>query len=101
MFCLMLFHSEVTSLTTLNIRIPMKDIAQTNVVVGMGTMLNKFGMDRQTHFGCHVCPITFLSVESRLFIPHIYHMLYLGHSVAQGNRVKMFVGKHRISISID
>ena len=81
-------------------QIPVKDIVCTNMVVGMGTTLHKFQVDGEPIWlpclSCHLLP-----TEIHLFSPQTYHMLYGGRSVVQGGRVEMFVGEHRISISID
>ena len=81
-------------------QIPVKDIARTNMVIGIGTTLHKFRVNGEPIW-LPCLSYHLPSAEIRLFSPQTYHTLYGGHSVVQGDRVKMFVGEHRISISID
>ena len=75
-------------------------IARTNMVVEMGTMLHKFQVDGEPIW-LPCLSYHLPSAEIRLFSPQTYQTLYGGHSVFQGDRIEIFVGEHRISISID
>ena len=80
--------------------IPVKDISKTNIVIGIGTMLNRFYMDGEPVFlpclSYHL-PLT----EVRLFSPQVYHTLYGGHSTVSGDHVTKFIDNMEIRITID
>ena len=81
-------------------QIPVKDIAHTNMVVGMGTTLHKFQVNgKPIWLPCLSYHLP--SAEICLFSLQTYHTLYGGHSVVQGGRVECLLSEHRISISID
>ena len=81
-------------------RIPVNDIARTNMVIGIGTTLHKFRMKGEEIF-LPCLSYHLPSADIRLFSPQTYHTLYGGHSTVFGDRIEKFIDNLNITIEID
>ncbi len=92
------FHSDFVDY--IECQLPVKNISKTNMVIGIGTTLQKFMVnDEPIWLPCLSYHLT--SVKFCLFSPETYHTLYGDHSVVMGDNIYMFVGNHWISANID
>ena len=81
-------------------QIPVNDIARTNMVIGIGTTLNKFWIDGEAvYLPCLSYHLP--SAEIRLFSPQTYHTLYGGHSAVFGDKVVKLIDNLKIEIAIN
>jgi hypothetical protein len=69
--------------------IDVRDVTKVNRVIGIGTTLHKFvdgsGNDIYLPCVCYHLP----STDVRLFSPQVYHQIYGGHSIVNGDEVVM------------
>ena len=81
-------------------KISVKDIARTNMVIGIGTTLHKCWVNGEAIYlpglSYHLP-----SAEVRLFSPQTYHKLYGGHSSVFGDRVMKMIDNLTIEVDID
>jgi hypothetical protein len=80
--------------------IPVRDIARTNIVVGIGTTLHKFQFQGEDIF-IPCLSYHLPSAEVCLFSPQTYHTIYGGHSAVFGDKVEMFIDHLRLDVGID
>ena len=81
-------------------KITVHNIARTNTVVGIGTMLHKFNLDGHEIF-LHCLSYHLPSAKVWLFSPQTYHTLYGGHSAMWGDKIEMFIDNLKVNVGID
>jgi hypothetical protein len=81
-------------------RIPVNDIARTNMVIGLGTTLHRFELDGEAFF-LPCLSYHLPTAEIRLFSPQTYHTIYGGHSSVNGERVEKYIDQYKLTIPID
>ena len=85
--------------------IDVRDVTKVNKVIGIGTTLHKFvdGAGNDVYLPCVSYHLP--STDVRLFSPQVYHQIYGGHSIVNGDEVIMRVHYDNelktISIPID
>ena len=81
-------------------KIPVNDIARTNMVIGIGTTLHKVWVNGEAiYLPC--LPYHLPSAEVQLFSPQTYHKLYGGHSSVFGDRVVKMIDNLALEVDID
>jgi hypothetical protein len=85
--------------------IDVRDVTKVNKVIGIGTTLHKFvdGAGNDVYLPCVSYHLP--STDVRLFSPQVYHQIYGGHSIVNGDEVIMRIRydneQKTISIPID
>ena len=77
------------------------DVTKVDKVIGIGTTLHKFvdAAGKDVYLPCvsyHLLP----STDVRLFSPQVYHQIYGGHSIVNGDEVVMRIRDERGPITI-
>ena len=69
--------------------IDVRDVTKVNKVIGIGTTLHKFvdGTGNNVYLPCVSYHLP--STDVRLFSPQVYHQIYGGHSIVNGDKVIM------------
>ncbi len=69
--------------------IDVRDVTKVNKVIGIGTTLHKFvgGTGNDVYLPCVSYHLP--STDVRLFSPQVYHQIYGGHSIVNGDKVIM------------
>ena len=78
----------------------MNDITHSNLVIGIGTMLNKFMVNGKELF-LPCLSYQLLTADVLLFSPQTYHMIYDRHSVLSGDMALMFIDFLKVKVEID
>ena len=80
--------------------IEVRDVTKVNKVIGIGTTLHKFvdAAGKDVYLPCvsYHLPLT----DVRLFSPQVYHQIYGGHSIVNGDEVVMRICDERGPITI-
>ena len=81
-------------------QIPVNNITRTNMIIGIGSTLNKFWIDGEAvYLPCLSYHLP--STEIYSFSPQTYHTLYGGHSAVFGNKVVKLIDSLKIEIAIN
>ena len=80
--------------------IEVRDVTKVNKVIGIGTTLHKFvdAAGKDVYLPCVSYHLP--STDVRLFSPQVYHQIYGGHSIVNGDEVVMRICDERGPITI-
>ena len=80
--------------------IDVRDVTKVNKVIGIGTTLHKFVDDAGNNIFLPCVSYHLPSTDVRLFSPQVYHQLYGGDSIVNGDKVVMRIAYNGLRKSI-